>query len=357
MHIVIDGRLISCFHGVGKYTIALVTGIKKYSSHTVTILYNKDEQKILEILDANWIKVKSSPFSLKEQFEIPKILKNLNYDLFHVPFFTAPFFVDKLVLTIHDLIPVKFVNEFGMLKYLYFRYYVKLLVNRAKKVLTDSLHSKQDIVEFFNIKESKVEAVYLYNIDIEQSEKSTILDITIPSPYFIYVGNKKGYKNFEIALQSIQILNKKGKKAHLVLVGGFDQCDSEDVTVFSSITSQDLFYLYSNATALIYPSLYEGFGLPILEAMEAGTPVIAANKSSIPEVVGDAGILIEPTTEQFVDAMNLLLENIHLRKNLKEKGKEQLKLFTEEKFIRQTLEVYDNCKKTRGTSIESSNCS
>lgn len=344
MHIVIDGRLISFLHGIGRYTIALAKGLEKNSNYDISILYNKEKQKVEGLENVNWIKVNCSPFSLREQFEIPRVLKSLSYDIFHVPFFTAPFLVKNLVLTIHDLIPVKFKKEFGLLKYLYFKYYVKFLVNKSKRIITDSYYSKQDIVKFFKVEQNKVAAIHLYNFHIDDFRVNGQGSLTISDkPYFIYVGNKKKYKNVDVAIKSINILNKDKKKAHLVLVGDFEQYKSPDITVFSGISSQALHNLYSNSQALIYPTLYEGFGLPILEAMEAGVPVIASNRSSILEVVGDAGILIEPSPDEFARAMDQILEDVTLRKSLRQKGFDRAKSFNEAKFINQTIEVYNSC--------------
>lgn len=341
MRIIIDGRLLSPFHGIGKYTIALIESLCNYKKASVSVLFNEEDQKnYVENNNVEWIKINAVPFSLYEQLEIPYKLKKIQYDIYHSPFFTAPLFVRNLILTIHDIIPAVYTKDFGFLKNLYFKLYVQILVIKSITVLTVSEYSKKEIIRFFLVKKDKVKRIYQYNFDDPKNIENASAP-NIKNPYFIYVGNRKVYKNVNVIINSIIKLRKKGIEVDLVLVGDFKDYNQSFIYIKRNISKEELYGLYEHAVALIYPSLCEGFGLPLVEAMGKGTPIIASNKSCIPEIVGDAGILIEPVEKEFTETMELVLLDKHLQKELGEKSFKRQTAFSYNKFKEELYNVYN----------------
>ncbi|KGR90032.1 hypothetical protein CD30_13725 [Ureibacillus massiliensis 4400831 = CIP 108448 = CCUG 49529] len=344
MRIIIDGRLASPFHGIGKHTIALIDCMSGFEGSNITVLYNNDEQK-KHVISRNveWLKINAAPFTLNEQIEIPLKLKKVKYDIFHSPYYTAPFFVKNLVLTIHDIIPATFKEDFGILKFLYYKIYIQLLVQKSKYILTVSGYSKEEIIRFFKVNENKVREIYSYNFDdVKYIENS--ISPTIFNPYFIYVGNKKRYKNANIIVESIIKLRSKGYKIDLVLVGDFEDYHLDFIHIKRNISKEELYGLYEFAIALLYPSLCEGFGLPLVEAMSKGLPIIASNRGPIFEVVGDAGVIIEPSEKEFTNAMEQLLLDKELLVELKAKSFNRQMAFSASKFKKEHYAVYTKLK-------------
>ncbi|RKJ53225.1 glycosyltransferase family 1 protein, partial [Butyricicoccus sp. 1XD8-22] len=255
------------------------------------------------------------------------------------PYFTAPFFVKNIILTIHDIIPAVFRKDFGILKYLYYKIYVQILVFKSNFILTDSDYSKKEIIRFFKVKKEKVRRIYLYNFDNSKYINNPIKP-SLKNPYFIYVGNMKKYKNADVIVDSIVKLRNKGIKVDLILVGNFRDYNLDFVHIKSNISKEELYGLYEHSIALLYPSLCEGFGLPLVEAMSIGIPIIASNRSSIPEVIGDAGLLIEPVESEFMKAMELILVDEQLQNKLGEKSFKRKSAFSYKKFKNNLCKMY-----------------
>jgi glycosyltransferase involved in cell wall biosynthesis len=228
---------------------------------------------------------------------------------------------------------------------------------KADKIITVSQNTKDDLVEMFNYNPKKIKVIYngvdnSYKIIDNKKLISEIKDkYDTGKDFLLYVGNIKPHKNIPVLLKALSNIDKQNK---LVIVGKrdkaydeifdiIDQNNLEDRIIFTGfVPDKDLILLYNAATLFVYPSLYEGFGLPPLEAMACGTPVITSNVSSLPEVVGYAAITVDPyNINGLAEEINKVLGNEVLQKAMIKKGIERAKEFTWEKTARETIRVYE----------------
>ncbi len=268
------------------------------------------------------------------------------------------------VVTVHDLALAKF-PEFSkrLLGEQWSRYKALRTLQRATRVIAVSQNTANDISNFYQIPLEKIRVIYngvgeeFFSTPPADSLKSVRVRYTIPpGDYILYVGGSDPRKNLGRLLEAFSILLKKIKPLTLVLTGGLGRRGKEiyeriselglerHVVLTGHLPAQDLHPLYSGAGLFAYPSLYEGFGIPVLEAMACGIPVITSDASSLPEVAGDAAYLIDPYD---VQAMAAAMEKVLLDKNLaaslQARGLERVKAFSWERAARQTLEVYKEC--------------
>ncbi|WP_008318762.1 glycosyltransferase family 4 protein [Leptolyngbya sp. PCC 6406] len=282
------------------------------------------------------------------QFILPKIFKKLSSTLLFSPVPEAPIYTDvRHVITVHDIIPLRFsAKHFSPLK-TYFKHYVPTVLNYAEHILADSEATAQDLRSFYDISLSKVTVIPLsYDAD-----NFRFLDLPTQD-YFVYLGRFDLHKNLKRIIAAFFESNLyKNYKLHLVgsLQSPYlpelkayiqDLGLTDAVLFFDYISYQDLPVVLNQSLALVLPSLWEGFGLPVLEAMACGTPVITSNISSLPEVAGDAAILVDPyNVAEIADAMKAIATNSQLRKELRYKGLKRAAQFSWEKTARLTMEV------------------
>lgn len=226
-------------------------------------------------------------------------------------------------------------------------------INRAHQVICISEHTRKDLIRLFNVAEQKVSVVYL---GTEQNIKSVITDTdakrNFRKPFLLYVGLRGGYKNFEKFLQSIASSSELQSSFDVIAFGGGKFTVDEQVFIEKlgfkekqirqmSGTDQELNHLYQNAAAFVYPSKYEGFGLPPLEAMAAHCPVVSSNASSMPEVIGDAAEFFDPNQ---IDSIRVAIEQVVFSESKKQelvkKGVERVKQFTWAQCAEKTLDIY-----------------
>lgn len=224
-------------------------------------------------------------------------LKKQNFDLFH-PTYYDPYFLkyigDKpFVLTIYDMIHEKFSEMFLPSDKTSER--KRLLVEKATKIIAISESTKKDLIELFGTDESKIEVVYLGNSMFSKPDAQ--INFQIPKKYILFVGSRGGYKNFEGFIKSVASILNQNKELFVVCVGGGKFTSGEmqllsDLTITEQVVQynlddESLAYLYKNALAFIFPSLYEGFGIPVLESFACSCPLLYNNTSSLPEIAGD----------------------------------------------------------------------
>lgn len=270
---------------------------------------------------------------------------------------------EKSVVTCHDIIPYIF-NEFkGMRKFL-FDLSVKGM-RKADKIIAVSESTKNDLIKYLNFPENKIEVIYesvnTYEFKLIENAREKLKEKGFDfgdNKLILYVGLDKPTKNIPELIKAFYKLKKLIPNVKLIKIGGYEWKSErikilklikdlnleKDVLFFENINKENLVLFYNTADIFVFPSLYEGFGLPVLEAMACGCSVIASNKASIPEVVGDAGILIEPNSDNLFKSMFNLLKDKGLRKELSKKGLEQAKKFSLEKECEKTLKVYEKLK-------------
>jgi len=313
-------------------------------------------QAIAKRLDVK--KVESRRYlSLIEAYQLSRLIRSQD-DIVHLPnqHFAryALFIKNPFIVTVHDLVRTCF--GFGK-ETVTERILLKLDIRgikRASHIITVSQHTKNDLIKYLKIPEDRISVIYNgVDHNIFKPYDIKVLD----KPYILYVGSERPRKNLGRLFEAFAKLKNEFPEIKLVKVGVSGRSEkyrrnvmrklgslgiTQDV-IFVDYTSElDLAYYYSSAKLLAYPSLYEGFGLPPLEAMACGCPVITSNTSSLPEVMGEAGIMVNPyDTDNLAQAMRQVLTNSELRDDMIRKGLKQSKKFSWEKTARQTMEVYE----------------
>ncbi len=311
----------------------------------------------------NKIDFRSPIYSIQEQLEYPLRLKGCL--LWHAPHYNIPLIKSsaKLVVTIHDLIPWIFREEFySLLQTKYANFFFSRTVKQADKIIAVSEQTKKDLIKHFNAPAEKIRVIYegvssYFFEQIESVKKRAVrIKYELPESFFLYVGLLKPHKNVDALLRVYRKLRLGGKlHSALVIVGKKDKKypprlaslsnlkTDEGVHYIPSVTSpEELRALYASAKALVHPSLYEGFGLTCLEAMAAGTPVAVSRIASLPEVVGEAGLYFDPSSDSSLsEALIAMEENETLRRDLASKGKIQAQKFRWSKAADETVQVYE----------------
>jgi glycosyltransferase involved in cell wall biosynthesis len=307
-------------------------------------------------------RVDCSVNSLKNFYLVPKIISELKADIFFSPCypFFSPFVKIRHIGVVHDLIPLIFPEMFkdSTFKFKLFycnRFFQQKSLNHLSTIITVSHSTKNDLVKYLGQKPERIKVIVegsnLFNPDAEYNPQPT----GINGEYFLFVGRHEKYKNIDTLIRVYHQLPENIKnKYSLLIIGKFAGTYSRDlmelvrqggeekrVKFIDSVMPEELPGYYKNAKILIHLSLYEGFGLTVAEAMNFGLPVIASDRSSIPEVVGDGGILVNPQDiGQVTEAIIKLIENAELYKKLSENGRQRAGQFTWQKSAQQLREIF-----------------
>jgi glycosyltransferase involved in cell wall biosynthesis len=363
MRIGIDARLVYYSRaGIGQYILGLIEGLGKIDG--------ENEYVVLQSRKDNTIVTDQPNFSKKslwtpshhtfEQLALPFEITPLRLDILHSPDFIPPFRRDyKSVITVHDLAFILYPHFLTQQSALYYGQ-IDRAVRHADHIIADSLSTKRDIISFLGVPESKITVIYaaansMYQpIRDQQSVKEIREKYGIDGPFMLFVSTIEPRKNLPTLLRAYrQLLDHYKLQVRLVVVGQrgwfcgevFALTESleltDDILFLGHVATKDLVLLYNAARVLVHPSLYEGFGLPPLEAMSCGTPTIVSSVSSLPEVVGDASLLVSPEDiEGWTVAMWRMLTDDSLHSELAEKGLKRAQLFSWEKAARETLRTY-----------------
>lgn len=336
--------------GFGYYVKNLVENLEKNDSQNEYFLATPKETHDL-----------STPQRfIWDQFAFPKRAKKVKVDILHQPCFSAPlFYRGKVIVTCHDIISILFPKNLPLWSRLFYSKWMPFSYRRADMIIADSERTKKDIIKYLKIDPGKIKVIYLAtSTDFKSVKDKNIIDTVknkykTGQKYFIHVGTLEPRKNLSFLVKAFSHAVKEGIDENLVIVGkkgwyyaGLFQLVTvlglKNRVIFTGYADEsDIPVLYSGATALTFPSLYEGFGFPPLEAMSCGTPVISSNTSSLPEVVGEAGILIPPKNEKiWADKMIQVSINKKLAQELSKKGLIQAKKFSWEKTAKETVQVY-----------------
>ncbi len=280
------------------------------------------------------------------QFQLPRLYRAMGAQLLFSPIPEAPLGSDcQTVVTVHDLIPLRFPQPWHPLT-LYGRYYLPQVIRQARHLLFDSEATLRDVHHFFGKPPGKTTVIPL----AYDQEHYRWLDLP-RQPYFLYVGRHSAYKNLGRLLTAFSQVTLPDTQ--LWIAGSVEtkhtptlQAQAEALGVgdrvrfLTYVPYDDLPRLMNQAIALVFPSLWEGFGLPVLEAMACGTPVITSNLSSLPEVAGDAALLIDPyNVGELAEVMIAVAEDRALWSKLHQAGLRRVKAFTWEATGRQTGEI------------------
>ena len=351
------------YSGIGTYLRSLVSGLLDLPGEEEYFLFGKDAevQGILRrgrYRGVTWKAGPYDPFSL-----LLNPIKKSNIDVFHCPHYNMPFGIKQpSVITIHDLIHLVCPDLLTDRRaHWYASRMLPSAARRAAHILTVSEYSKQQILRHLKVPETKVTVIYhgveeafhpMSKVEVE----SYRIAHRLPERFLLYVGLLKPHKNVVRLLQAFSALHLDG--ISLLLVGKKDsryreldmilekEVFRQNVIFLSSIPFEELPLLYNAAESLILPSLYEGFGLPVLEAMACGTPVVCSQATSLPEVVGDAAVLADPlSVRSIAEGMQKSLGDSALRSELRRKGLERAKQFRWQDSAAKTLSVYHEVAK------------
>jgi glycosyltransferase involved in cell wall biosynthesis len=296
------------------------------------------------------------------QLEIAWYAHRFTLNLLHDPIGLAPFSLchSYRLVTIHDVFPLSFPGHSTIFEDLLYRFWLPLILTHFDVIITVSQNSKQDICKFLHIGDQKVIVIPAASTKhfryLPQEEVSMLLArYGVIRPYILYVGSVEPRKNLLRMLDAYQLLLRWSDRWKFMIVGArnywksypvaqkVEQLGLQDQVIFTGyIPDEDLPALYNGAELFCFPSLYEGFGLPVLEAMACGVPVVTSNCSSLPEVAGDAAILVDPyNVDEIADAMKRVLSDRELAQELRHLGLERAKQFSWEKTARETIAVYE----------------
>jgi len=297
---------------------------------------------------------------VRHQFLMPGILRRIQPDVLHTPSFAAPLkWRGPLVLTVHDLAFLKVSNQSSLQAQLYWKYMLHESVRRAQRIIVVSEQTREELVSFWSVKAERIRVIHntlrpsLRYAGIS-SEEIRAMRQRYGEDYLLHVGRIMPRKNVEKLVQSFDLLAPRFEDLHLVLTGGIGFGSSEVVRQIAAspfrerihlagwIAEEDLGPLYTAARALVFPSKHEGFGMPIVEAMACGTPVIASNEAASMAIAGEAVIRTDCSSAQLLaEAITEVLINPELRERLMRAGHEQARPFTNiEMSATATLQVY-----------------
>ncbi len=376
MHIVLDARTATDhFPGIGRYVFNL--------ARAMVPLLEPDEQLTLLVdptspspwhlasligAQTRLVEISISPFSLRQHWLIPRLLRQLKADLYHSPYYLMPYRLPiPTLLTIYDLIPLRYPDYFSWSARQIFKWATALAIHTATQITTISQATRSDLLTYYHPNPAKVTPVPLAadpNFSPQSPEVVTVLRarLNLPEQYILYIGSNKPHKNlvrlieaWNLVNRKSEIVNRKSKIVNqkLVIAGVWDarypQAKtrgeelglSDSVRFLGPVAEADLPALYSGATTFVFPSEYEGFGLPVLEAMACGAPVACANTSSLPEVAGPAALYFDPlNVTDIASTLNDLLSDPALQAQLRQQSLHQAAQFSWERAAAQILALY-----------------
>ncbi len=372
MRIGIDARTINVMGGSRTYLVNLLQQLRKIDKVNEYYLFG-----VSNFLDYNCIPSNIRPNSLfrlfYDYFILPKQLKRLKIDLFHgvkgaLP--NVPTNIKKVV-TIHDAIPFIFPQQFKLITLIFWKLSLRLSMSKANKIISVSSATKKDIIRIFHPQKNKVKVIlegfekenfktrdkkecYKKVTTFLNGEKAILIKKIENKKIILNVNSLNLRKNIPLLLKAFDVHANNNKDSILIIIGKetpytknilqiYKQCKNKSRIYFLNFVPDEMVsYFYNIATVFVYPSFYEGFGLPILEAQACGCPVITSNTSSMPEVAGKSAILINPNSIRSVmGAINKIINNKKAQKDLISSGLDNIKRFSWANCAKETIEVYN----------------
>jgi len=368
--ITIDARWLR--GGIGTYTEHLLEGLSKSRNGFEIEAITRPEHRDAVSRWCSKVRIVDAPiYTLSEQWAVPRV--SFGADLLHVPHFNVPLFHSgQLLVSILDVIHLTDpAYKHNLAIQLYARPMLLLAARKASHIVTISEFSKSQIVEQLGVPEEKITTIRCgvngqFTCGDSSDERENAVRVvrqhlSIAVPYILYVGNLKPHKNVPTLLRAFALLrSRRALPHHLVILGDDRRCSRAlreecerlkigEVTSFVPYVPPELLpKVYAAASLLVMPSRVEGFGLPVLEAMASGTPVICSRAASLPEVAGDAAVYFDLTSpEDLASALESVLSSEELQKALREKGLERAKELTWHRSVQKHVEVYERVLRSR----------
>lgn len=385
--VLIDGRFIGVGDSISRYTLGILTNLLEIDDkNDYSLLIRPNGVKVVKdygLWDAEnlHVHVFDVPhYSVDEQTKLLIWLNKRHFDLVYFTQFNHPILYHKpYIITIHDLTTFGYFHYENPIKVAMFRRVMKSAVNDSKRIITISNTTASEISENYPVEKKKIEVIYpgidrnylritrMTAGDRYKLGRKFVANYELPGDYLLYTGMWKKHKNLLRLLEAFEKFRSREegdkREIQLVLAGKIDRnqpevieeieqinghiidaaSNSDPVFVAGFVPEELLPAAYTGALAYIQPSLNEGFGLPPLEAMACGTPVVASNVSATPEVLGDVALYFEPeSVEDIADKISQIVTDSKLRIDLQRKGFERIKLYTWEDNAKKTLKVINN---------------
>lgn len=351
--------------GVGKTLLELLRAMLRLETNYEFFLYfetgNQAGQfSILKNVKEVAMDMKGARFNLWEHVRLPLAVGTDRIDLFHCTSPIASFvFPSPMVVTIHDLIPLKIGDGWSAQSINRFQKEVARSIKKAKKIITISNYTKQDVLETFKVAEDKIEVIYwapgeIYTVASQERIAELRNKYKLEAPYFLSFGGGSPRKNVKRLVEAFSQFKKADRNEHQLVVIGMPERQREEMQKLCADLSiekhlvwhgyfpeEDTPALLGAAQALVYVPLYEGFGVPVLEAMACGTAIIASNVTSLPEIAEDAAYYVDPyNTGDIAEALQAVSRNDRFCNQLIERGKKRVLDFSWEKTAHRVMNVY-----------------
>jgi glycosyltransferase involved in cell wall biosynthesis len=354
--------------GTETYAAGLLDGLSKVGEGNEFLVYTNREAASWPIPERNFMRRIPCPVNATsrsaryffEQARLPGLLREHSLDVIHSLGYVGPIRSPcPSVVTVHDL---NFRNPELAMSYSKRRilgFFIDRSIRNAQRVITVSESSRAEIASHFRIPMDRIAAIHQApdprlgpSPDMEEVERF-LADRGLRRPFLLAFGNRFPHKNIARLLEAFRVARSRGDTAHSLVITGHDFPGSSDVEagVYRTgfLPASDLRKVLAAADFLVFPSLYEGFGLPVLEAMAAGVPVACSRRASLPEVAGDAALFFDPeSVDEIAAAIGRLSRDRALREDLRKRGTENAARFSWEKTARETLEVYESVLASRG---------
>jgi glycosyltransferase involved in cell wall biosynthesis len=367
------------FPGIGRYSLGLVQALADLAlDHHLFVFEHEPGAQPRYRLDAfahipgiERVPLRSGPFAPGQQLELPLLARRLGLDLLHSPYLLKPYLLPcPSIVSIHDLLGAYYPQTLSARGRLFYRIVLRLAVRTASAIITLSQSSREDIAHICRIPREQITVTALAAMSHFKPQPAPVIDAMrerygLPARYILYLGSNKPHKNLERLLRAWERIlggeqyRQAREGVQLVIAGPADPLwenlqrfaaergIDERVRFLASVADDDLAALYSGALFFVFPSYYEGFGLPPLEAMACGAPVLCAYASSLPEVVGHAALTVDPfNVHEIIEGMGRLLANVSLRRRLSASGLERARRFSWRRTAFETLAVYEQTAQT-----------
>jgi alpha-1,3-rhamnosyl/mannosyltransferase len=365
MRVVLDARTATDhFPGIGRYVFNLARALVQVLSESQRLFLLRDPTQpsrwdfaTLAETQVQVVDVPISPFALRQQWAIPRLLRHLGTNLYHSPYYLMPYWSGLPVLvTIHDLIPGLYPHYFAPAQRLIFAATIRLALRASRQLIVVSQATAGDLQRLLGVPTTRFSVIPEAADPAFRPAPSTTVAalrvrLALPEGYVLYLGSNKPHKNLVRLVDAWARLQPQS--IPLVIAGVWDsrypeaQRRAEELNLgkavlfLGPVAEGDLPALYSGAVLFVFPTEYEGFGLPVLEAMGCGTPVACSNTSSLPEVAGDAALMFDPTSVEAIAAvLHRLLADADLRTDLRKRGLRRSEQLSWGGAAQQTLAIY-----------------
>ena len=339
-----DARMIA-HSGIGTYIREILKIVTSNPEFDLTLF---GDLKLISDYYAQKVLLDSPIYSLREQWTFPILLNQHHVNFLHVPHYNIPLaYSGRLVVTVHDLIHLKYPTS--KLAYFYARSLIHAACHKAQIIIADSIHTQNDLLEWVGVNPKKIKVVYpgLGNLF---SDAPVRTKPNLESNVLLYVGNIRPTKNIPVLVNAFLKAEKKLKNIQLILAGKNSMTEwtqqfanHPSIQFMGEVQLRVLKELYQKARLFVFPSLYEGFGLPPLEAMSCGVPVLSSNAASLPEVLGHAALQFDPNNEnELAEKICYLWENAHEQESLIQKGYQNIQRFSWNETAQQVTKIYQS---------------